>query len=305
MARKHKHEDHTNHEAWAIPYGDLITLLLAFFVVMYAVSSVNEGKYRVLADSLSTAFGGPPRSLKPVQIGDRPEKGTQTESLFSTVTLRGFEQDRSGVLADTPGARLGGAEAQPGASESQAAEGSAELRRMADAVQQAMRELILQDLVIVRRTEQWLEIEIKTDILFPSGSARLSPDAVQVLERLAAILRPFPHALRIEGHTDNVPIATREFPSNWELSAARAASVVHLFMHQGIDAQRMTVVGLGEYHPAADNATVEGRNRNRRVVVAVIGSAAERREALPAAAVPTEAAVVVPSGTLDGLEVRQ
>ncbi|MEW6167199.1 MAG: flagellar motor protein MotD [Pseudomonadota bacterium] len=305
MARKPKHEDHTNHEAWAIPYGDLITLLLAFFVVMYAVSSVNEGKYRVLADSLSAAFGGPPRSLKPVQIGDKPEKGTQTESLFNTVTLRGFEQDHSGVLADMPGARLGGAQEQPGASESQAVEGSAELRRMADAVQQAMRELIQQDLVIVRRTEQWLEIEIKTDILFPSGSARLSPDAVQVLERLAAILRPFPHALRIEGHTDNVPIATREFPSNWELSAARAASVVHLFMHQGIDAQRMTVVGLGEYHPAADNLTAEGRNRNRRVVVAVIGSAAERREVLPAAAARPDARIVVPPGTLDGLETQQ
>lgn len=303
MARKHKHEEHANHEAWAIPYGDLITLLLAFFVVMYAVSSVNEGKYRVLADSLSSAFGGPPRTMKPIQVGNKPEKGTQTESLFSTVTLRGFEQERSGIQPNTPGARLGGTEPQPGgeakrpsAGELQGEAGAANLRRMADAVQQAMQGLIDQKLVIVRRAEQWLEIEINTDILFASGVARVAPEAEPVLERLAAILGPFPNALRIEGHTDNVPIATAAFPSNWELSAARAASVVHLFMRSGVGADRMTVVGMGEYHPVADNGTVAGRDRNRRVVVIVLGDAQERRTELSAA--PSGTTVVVPEGTL-------
>ncbi len=264
MARKHKHEEHANHEAWAIPYGDLITLLLAFFVVMYAVSSVNEGKYRVLADSLSSALGGPPRSLKPIQIGDKPEKGTQTESMFNTVTLRGFEQERSGIAANTPGARMGGDSTDPGSSDAES------LRQMADEVQTAMGDLIDQQLVIVHRNEQWLEIEINTDILFPSGVAQISPTARPVLARLAEVLKPFPHKLRIEGHTDNMPISTVAFPSNWELSAARAATVVHLFMQEGVDAHRMTVAGMGEFHPVAGNDTPQGRDRNRRVVIVVL-----------------------------------
>ncbi len=305
MARKHKHEEHANHEAWAIPYGDLITLLLAFFVVMYAVSSVNEGKYRVLADSLSSAFGGPPRTLKPVQIGSKPEKGTQTESLFSTVTLRGFEQERSGIKTDLPGARMGGELPAPGGespspAERQAArQGIENLRRMADAVQQAMQGLIDQKLVIVRRSEQWLEIEINTDILFASGVAHVAPQAGPVLERLAGILKPFPNVVRIEGHTDNVPIATLAFPSNWELSAARAASVVHLFMRQGVDASRMTVVGMGEYQPVADNSTAAGRNRNRRVVIVVIGDVRERREQVAATSSSGSGTLTVAPGTLD------
>lgn len=270
MARKKKHEEHENHERWLVSYADFITLLFAFFVVMYAVSSVNEGKYRVLADSLSAALGGPPKTLSPIQIGNRPEKGTQTESMFSTVTLRGFEQERSGLEPNTPGARLGGEEPQPGSDSSGAQGGEAALRRMADAVEQAMGELIQRDLVIVRRAEQWLEIEMNTDILFPSGVAQVSPMARPVLERLADILKPFPNRLRIEGHTDNVPISTVSFPSNWELSAARAATVVHLFMQQGIEAGRMTVVGMGEYHPVASNDNAEGRNRNRRVVIVVM-----------------------------------
>jgi chemotaxis protein MotB len=316
MARKHKHEEHANHEAWAIPYGDLVTLLLAFFVVMYAVSSVNEGKYRVLADSLSVALGGPPRSLKPVQIGDKAEKGTQTESLFNTVTLRGFEQERSGIRPDSPGARMGGAETMPGGEGGEqqrgtpAAGSGAELQRMADAVQQAMQDLIDRDLVIVRRSEQWLEIEINTDILFASGIAAVGAQAAPVLQRLAEILAPFPNVLRIEGHTDDRPIATLAFPSNWELSAARAASVVHLFMQHGVNPARMTVVGLGEHHPVADNATVEGRNRNRRVVIVVLGQSGAPVSELSAVEAAPDAvegigAVVVPAGTLQTLTEDQ
>ncbi|MES0874583.1 flagellar motor protein MotD [Sinimarinibacterium thermocellulolyticum] len=291
MARKHKHEEHTNHEAWAIPYGDLITLLLAFFVVMYAVSSVNEGKYRVLADSLSAALGGPPRSLKPVQIGDKPEKGVQNESLFNTVAVRGFEAERKGSRPDGSGARRSGDEPLPGgehgprsaSSQPAALRGRDDLKRMADEVQRAMQDLIAQDLVIIRRSEQWLEVEINTDILFASGVAAVDVAARPVLQRLAAILAPFSNALRIEGHTDDRPIATNVFPSNWELSAARAASVVHLFTQHGIDPRRMTVVGLGEHHPVADNATPQGRNRNRRVVIVVLGEGVDADERLPEA----------------------
>lgn len=273
MARKHKHEEHANHEAWAIPYGDLVTLLLAFFVVMYAVSSINEGKYRVMAESMTTAFGGPPRSFKPVQIGDQPERGMQPDALFNTVSMRGFEQERSTVLPNTPSARLGGDDIEPSRDSIERVQGrraEVELMAMSKAVQQAMQELIEQERLIVRRTDRGLEIEINTDILFASGAANISQTAVVILERLARVLAPFPNALQIEGHTDDRPIATLAFPSNWELSAARAATVVHLFMRSGVEPTRMTVVGLGEYHPAASNATTEGRNRNRRVVIVAL-----------------------------------
>lgn len=306
MAKKHKHEEHANHEAWAIPYGDLITLLLAFFVVMYAVSSVNEGKYRVLADSLSTALGGPPKSLKPVQIGDKPEKGAKTEADFNAVRMKGFPQEGGSIKPHAPGEPISEDAQHRGATPENAERGMENLRRMASAVQEAMQGLIDQKLVLVRRTDQWLEIEINTDILFASGIAGVAPSAEPVLASLAGILKQFPNALRIEGHTDNVPISTLAFPSNWELSAARAASVVHLFMQSGVDPARMTVIGLGEYHPVADNRSVEGRNRNRRVVVVVMGDASEQREVvqeLPPALHPDAGAaagvVVVPAGTLE------
>lgn len=285
MAKKHKHEDHVNHEAWAIPYGDLLTLLLAFFVVMYATSSVNEGRYRVLADSLSQAFGGPPKSMQPIQLGDKPQKGTQADAMFNTPNMRGFEKEPSRLQTGRAGVRFGGNQPAPrseGELSKAAFGGPPEaLKKMSDAVQAAMKDLIRQELVTVRRNEHWLEIEIRTDILFSSGVSAVSPAAEPVLRQLADILKPFPNPLRIEGYTDDMPIATTRFPSNWELSAARAASVVHLFMETGVEPTRMSVAGFGEYRPVADNGNAEGRNRNRRVVVVVM---AEDSDALTTAA---------------------
>ena len=134
-----------------------------------------------------------------------------------------------------------------------------------------MSDLIDRELVTVRRHGKWVEVEIRTDILFPSGVATLSPPAEQVLQQLADTLKPFPNAIRVEGHTDNRPINTPAFPSNWELSAARAASVVHLFTRAGMDPARLAVIGLGENRPSQSNATAEGRNANRRVLLVILG----------------------------------
>jgi len=115
-------------------------------------------------------------------------------------------------------------------------------------------------------------VEIRTDILFPSGSATLSQSAVPVIERLGGVLKPFENPIRVEGHTDNRPIKTAAFPTNWELSAARAASVVRLFARDGIDPTRLSVIGKGEFQPAQSNATAEGRNANRRVVIVILST---------------------------------
>jgi chemotaxis protein MotB len=144
------------------------------------------------------------------------------------------------------------------------------LMRMERQVQDAMKSLIDANLVSVKRENMWLEIEINTDILFPSGAGAFSPAAEPVLDKLAQVLQPFPNPIRVEGHTDDRPIRTAAFPSNWELSAARAASVVHEFTKAGIDPLRLEIVGFGEFRPRQPNATAEGRNANRRVAILVL-----------------------------------
>jgi chemotaxis protein MotB len=257
MARKKKHEDHVNHEAWAIPYGDLVTLLFALFTVMYAISSVNEGKFRVLSDAMVAAFNGAPKSTRPLNIGE-PEPGKGGEKpligIAPTVLIKvkGIEDSSHPIPlpapADIPGSLI----------------------RMEREVQDAMRALIDAKLITVRRENMWLEIEINTDILFPSGSGVFSTSAEPVLDKLADVLKPFPNPIRVEGHTDDRPIHTAAFPSNWELSATRAASVVHQFTAQGIDPLRLEIVGFGEFHPRQPNTSADGRNANRRVAVLVL-----------------------------------
>jgi chemotaxis protein MotB len=269
MARKKKHEEHANHEAWAIPYGDLVTLLFALFTVMYAMSSVNEGKFRVLSDSLIAAFHGAPKSLQPVNIGDKqPGKGGEKplSGIAPTVLMKIKEQ---GTPGEGRSPRDPDVPKPPDPQASPAA-----LIRMEREVQNAMQGLIDAKLVTVKRESLWLEIEINTDILFASGVSDFSPAAATVLDKLADVLKPFPNPVRVEGHTDDRPIKTSAFPSNWELSAARAASVVHEFTKDGLDPLRLEIVGFGEFHPLKPNDTVEGRNANRRVTILVLEAVA-------------------------------
>jgi len=293
MARKKKHEEHVNAEAWAIPYGDLVTLLFALFTVMYAISSVNEGKFRVLSDSMIAAFHGAPKSIRPVNLGEKePGKGGDKQLTGVTPTVfikmnykstpdgnlppRDPTRSESGVRSpDLPGALI----------------------RMQRQVQDAMQSLIDAKLVTVRRENMWLEIEINTDILFPSGAGEFSPTAEPVLDKLAQVLKPFPNPIRVEGHTDDRPIRTASFPSNWELSAARAASVVHQFTRQGIDPLRLEIVGFGEFHPRQPNDTSDGRNANRRVVVLVL------EEVAPGAPLTARAVDQTPGTATPGVQI--
>ena len=261
MARRRHEEEHENHERWLVSYADFITLLFAFFVVMYAISSVNEGKYRVLSDALEAAFRAPPRSMEPIQVGRLARLALEPDALVALPPLP------PPALGGDPGGELAGREGLP---------------RVAHEVTRALRPLVDMGLVRVRRRPDGVHIEVASGVLFPSGSARLTPEAMPVLERLAQVLRTVPNPVRVEGHTDNVPIRTTLYPSNWELSAARAASVVRLFERLGVDPGRLIAVGYGEHRPVADNATPEGRRRNRRVVVVVLAEGTEEaRRALP------------------------
>ncbi len=243
MARRKKYEEPDNLERWLVSYADFITLLFAFFVVLYAMSSINEGKYKILTQSILSAFESEPRSLKPIELG-------------AIKIVREQVTDQ---------------EAPPHPPRGGQAEGEYQenLRQMAEQIRSAMAGLMEQGLISVNQDGNWLEVEMKTDILFGSGSARLSPRAIPVLREIARILRPFPNPVHVEGFTDSVPINTPEFPSNWELSAARASSVVRVLQAEGVDPRRMAAIGYGEYRPIADNSTPEGRNKNRRVVLAI------------------------------------
>jgi chemotaxis protein MotB len=272
VARKKKHEDHINHEAWAIPYGDLITLLLAFFVVMYAISSVNEGKFRVLSDSLNAAFRGNPRTLEPVQVGEK-SRGSGADIAMSIVQQAMMEGQPRRLLdaiqvQGEGGRATTGADAKPPGKDAHPM--AEQLSRVADELETALQSLVDAELVAVRRHEFWLEVEIRTDILFPSGVATLSDEAYPALDALATTLVKYPNPLRVEGHTDNRPISTRHYPSNWELSSARAASVVHRFARRGISPDRLSVIGFGEFRPAQSNDTAAGRNANRRVIIVIL-----------------------------------
>jgi len=265
MARKKKHEEHTNHEAWAIPYADLMTLLLAFFVVMYAISTRNEGKYKIIADALNSAFGGPPRSPNLIQFQSPP----------STPQPPAPIKPRLDMLATTA-SHLRSSQMPLQATVLEHSQ--QQLNALADDLERALGDLIREQLIVVRRAELWLEVEINSDILFPTGSALLEADAREILHKVAVVLADAPNQIRIEGYTDNRPIRTAQFPSNWELSAARAASVVHLFSERKIASERLSMVGFGEYRPLAENTTPEGQTRNRRVILVVLAASESRQQ---------------------------
>ena len=284
MARKKRAEEHENHERWLVSYADFITLLFAFFVVMYSISSVNEGKYRVLSDSMVAAFTNPARSLEPIQVGDlarsrmqydeQRDHGKPVINLFRLpLPERVIQEKLEKKLQDDRDKAAREAEKKALERENEL---DAASEALADSIENAMSDLIDDDLIDVRRDKRWIEVEIKSSILFGSGSAELAAGSQPVMRKLAEKLAPLSNTIHVEGFTDNVPIDNFEFRSNWELSAARAASVVHLFTRLGVKPERMAAIGYGEYRPIVSNDSAENRSRNRRVVLVIMSGADPR-----------------------------
>jgi chemotaxis protein MotB len=242
MARRRHHEEHENHERWLVSYADFITLLFAFFVVMYSISSINEGKYKVLSESLVGVFSEPERAIKPIPIGEEKPRTT--------------EPDRS-MIEDSPN------------SSTSSEDPSDPLQQIASSMRDAFGDLIASEQLTVRGNELWVEIELNSSLLFPSGDAVPNEMAFTLIEKVAKILAPYENPIHVEGFTDNLPISTAQYPSNWELSTARAASIVRMLAMDGVNPGRLAAVGYGEFQPVADNATDEGRSRNRRVVLVI------------------------------------
>ncbi len=279
MRRRKRHEDPANHERWLVSYADFITLLFAFFVVMYSISSVNEGKYRVLSNTLVGAFKPSADEMNPIQIGDvatslRPsDPGAYNQEDSQPAHLEPLIDAVSPETSDQLD------EVEPN---------QADLSSITADLKDSMSSYIGQGLIEVTQTKHWIEVEIKSKMLFASGTARISHKALNVMRAIAAILKPLPNVINVEGHTDNIPIKNAAFPSNWELSASRAASVVHIFTRLGIDPERLAAIGYAEHRPIADNTTAAGRQKNRRVSLLIMAGKNEQagRKVVEAAEVP-------------------
>lgn len=227
--------DEENTDRWLISYADFITLLFAFFVVMYSVSSVNLGKYRVLSDSMNTAFNQlPGQPIKPAaQLGISVQRAPISVGIEGQVGLQAMKET-------------------------------------AALVEDRMKEWIKTGQIAVRGNEKWLEVEINTSILFESGEAELAGEARLILSGLADVFKSSENPIYVSGYTDNIPISTRRYPTNWELSAARSASVVRLMAEAGLNPTRLGAIGFAEFRPVAGNDTADNRQKNRRVTIRML-----------------------------------
>ena len=237
-------DEQENHDRWLVSYADFITLLFAFFVVMYAISQVNEGKYRVLSDTLSSAFRHVPGTASGVQATVNPNSPTPLAIPFRRPNL-GIKTDETQRVKKE------------------------KLRNMAKEINAALAPLVKEGQVRITEGALGITVDINASVLFAPGDARLDTGAMQALRAVANVLAPTDFPVTVEGHTDNTPINTPQFPSNWELSGMRASSVVRLFIESGVNARRLTATGFADQRPVEDNATIEGRSRNRRVAITI------------------------------------
>lgn len=246
--RRRRPDDLHNSERWLVSYADFITLLFAFFVVMYSVSSVNEGKYKVLSQTLEGIFNAPARSVEPI----------------------GRKHSRNAAPGQVPKDQMINPVAKvPHNSEGIEERRSAELKSIANKFAAKFDALMSKGLVTVDVSDKWIQLSLRNSLLFSSGDSAPSNQAFPVIQKVASILKGHDNAIAVEGFTDNLPISTNRFPSNWELSSDRAATIVRLLAANGVDPERMAAVGYGQYQPIARNDTPEGRKRNRRVVILI------------------------------------
>ncbi|HUX63886.1 flagellar motor protein MotD [Sulfuricella sp.] len=278
MARRQKHEEHENHERWLVSYADFITLLFAFFVVMYSISQVNEGKYRVLSDSLVNAFKNAPTATTPIAPALRIDASTKGAS--STAQALVLKQT---IFVRKPDPVF----------EARQKQQTEKMKGVAMDILKAMEPLVKEGQVRVSQSVHGIAIEINASVLFASGQASLEPGSVKALRAVGRVLAQVPNDVQVEGFTDNTPINTAAFPSNWELSTARASSVVRLLAESGAPPERLVAVGYGEFRPVDTNSTPEGRARNRRVTIMILSEQQEKITDIPLASQVSKA---VPEG---------
>ncbi|PWI58410.1 flagellar motor protein MotB [Sulfoacidibacillus thermotolerans] len=232
-----------NSERWLLTYSDLITLLLAFFIIMYSIASLNQGKFRQLAESLHTALSGTSTPISFTTSGGE-------HSLLKNTSLTPEQQGQVAQIVK-------------------------ENRVFSDIYHQLEQYIIdhhLQANVEAVDEPRGIRVAIHSDVLFDNGSDQLRPQALQILKGLVPFLNKVTTRVQVNGYTDSIPIHTQQFPSNWFLSVDRAAGVVSYLIEQGIDPKRLSAQGFSKYRPVASNATASGRQANRRVDIVLLHS---------------------------------
>jgi len=220
---------------WLLPYADFITLLLAVFVVMYSVSNVEESKFKSLSESLSIAL-----NVKNTESKNNNFISDKTNSMIEQIHTR----------------------------ESQIAE-------INNTLQNDLAPLIAQNKIKIIKLRDGISIVINDSFLFKSGQAQIDPTFEKDLLQISDILKKYPNQIQVEGHTDNNRIQTGMYPSNWELSSARASSVVRAFITNGVQESQLTAIGYAANQPIESNNSEEGRYRNRRVAIKILGGTKE------------------------------
>jgi chemotaxis protein MotB len=255
MARKHKHPEHVNHERWLVSYADFITLLFATFTALYALSKADASKAKAVADGLREAFGVGGAKMVPMEALD----------------VNGIPSDKSRLPTGE------GNQNNPPASTKEA--GKQEFEEMKKQVEEYLMTKGMLNKVSIDRTERGLVVSMKEAGFFESGNADVKEEAYKVLEELAKKIVQYRNPVRIEGHTDNVPIHSRTYPTNWELSSARATNVVRTLTERfHVPAGKLSASGYGDSRPKTSNDTPAGRARNRRVDIVILSESGERSE---------------------------
>ncbi len=258
MSRRHKrHTPHVSHERWLVSYADFITLLFAFFVVMFASSQVNKHKVSELAAAIQVAF----QKLAIFTPASRQVNLLDTAAAFSNskVLDEAVHNQNLGRVVRREANEMGPDESLPNPGQ------------IRDELEQALADEIQKKQVSLRLTHEGLVISLQEIGFYDSGSATLKPGSLSTVAKIAELLGNRREFIRVEGHTDNVPIHNAEFKSNWDLSTSRATGMIDLLINRfGFQPQRLSAAGYAEYHPIASNSSPESRAQNRRVDIVIL-----------------------------------
>ena len=261
MSKRHKKpEKEGNHERWLVSYADFITLLFAVFVALYAMSQTDKSKTDQLVASLRESFGY-------VKTGASSEKLNVVES----TDLRTIPSVRMEVL--TPGLRR--SQGEPVVSHASLKD----FQNIKGSIETNLKKLGAENKVSVDVNKRGLVVSLKEAGFFDSGDAAVKQNSLPLLSMVAKALSNYSNPIRIEGNTDNVPINSGRYRSNWELSTARATNIVHyLVENYHFRPDKISAVGYGEFRPTADNSTEAGRTKNRRVDIVLLAKESEGGE---------------------------
>ncbi len=269
MGKKHKHPEHENLERWLVSYADFITLLFATFVVLYALSQADLAKFKQFSQSVKQAFS-PAKSIMQNPGGvlkGNPNAGILKESGNSILDK---------FVPKDPGEGGGSTEGK-GQAKNLLVETIKEINQQVEAMNKQNTAQNGESIGAssIKVQERGVVISLSSGLFFEPASAGLKPASFKVLNQLAELLKKTPNIIHVEGHTDNQPMTSAIYPSNWELSTARASSVVRYFISRhGVPPERIAAVGYGDTRPIADNTSREGRQKNRRVDIVILSSSA-------------------------------